>query len=360
MSVRIGVIGGGKFGGLHLQIFSQLMKRGDVELVGLADLNENLLNQRKKEFGVKPYTDYRKMIEEEKPDAVSVATPDHLHRKIAVDVLNMGVNVLVEKPLDITVEGCLEIIETAEKNNKFLQVDFHKRFDPASIEVYNNIKQGNLGEILYATAYMNDKIEVPSEWFKTWAHNSSSFWFLGSHLVDLLMWLTGKKPKEVIAVGQKEKLKSLGIDTYDYVNAIIKNEDGSSFLIETNWIQPENFESIVDQGFKVVGTDGNIEVDAQDRGIRGSLKNESGTNTFNPYFHFSKKNPDGTVTLGGYGVDSIIDFVNNIRYLKNGMTIKQLEGTYASGRDGMLVTAVCEAVSNSLKTGKPETVNTGD
>ncbi len=352
MKIKIGVIGGGKFGGLHLNVFSQLARRGEVELIGLADLNEELLKKRKEEFNIKTYTDYKKMIEEERPDAVSIATPDHLHKKIAIDVLNMGVNVLVEKPLDVTTEGCQEIIDAVEKNDSFLQVDFHKRFDPASIEVYNKIREGKLGEILYATAYMNDKIEVPSIWFKNWAHNSSSFWFLGSHLVDLLLWLTNKKPVEVFATGKKSKLKSMGIDSYDYVNALIKNSDGSSFVVETNWIQPEDFESIVDQGFKIVGTEGIIEIDAQDRGIRGVLKDEKGTNTFNPYFYYEKKNPDGTLTLSGYGVDSIVDFVNNLKYLKSGLTVKDIEGKYASARDGKMVTSICEAVHKSLEEGK--------
>ena len=86
MIPRVGVIGGGKFGEMHLRAFNQLQREGKAELVGLADINPELLIEREKQYGVAGFTDYMEMIEETDPHGVTVVTPDFLHRKIAAGV----------------------------------------------------------------------------------------------------------------------------------------------------------------------------------------------------------------------------------------------------------------------------------
>ena len=69
---RIAVIGGGKFGEMHLRTFTQLQRDGKAALVALCDINEELLAQRHEQYGVKGYTDYRAMLEHEDIDGVTV------------------------------------------------------------------------------------------------------------------------------------------------------------------------------------------------------------------------------------------------------------------------------------------------
>src|SRR5437899_1802494 len=116
MPVRIGVIGGGKFGEVHLRTFRQMRWDGVVEQVALCRQNAEALERQAAEYQVKGYTDYREMLERERLDAVTVVTPDHLHREMALAALERGLHVLVEKPLDTTVEGCQEIIDAAKRN----------------------------------------------------------------------------------------------------------------------------------------------------------------------------------------------------------------------------------------------------
>ena len=131
------------------------------------------------------------MIQKEKLDAVAVVTPDFLHREIALEVASHGIHLLMEKPLDTSVKGAQKMVQAAKENNVLLFVDFHKRFDPAYINLKKQIQEGKLGKVQYGYIWMEDKIVVPSVWFKNWAKYSSPAWFIGIHFFDMLIWIFG-------------------------------------------------------------------------------------------------------------------------------------------------------------------------
>lgn len=355
--VKVGIIGVGTFGTNVLKTFSQLEKQNLCKLVAICDINENLLEKQSRDFNVKGYTDYKEMIEKEEMDGVAIVTPDPFHKEPAIFAANKGKHIFVEKPMDTTVEGCLEMIEAAEKNNVFLQVDFHKRFDPFHKEIKKDIKEGKIGKVEYGYVHMEDKIVVPRDWFPKWAPQSSPVWFLGVHFFDLLRWFLESNGKSVYATGRKWKLKKMGIDTYDSVNCIVEFENGASISFDLSWILPENFESIVNQGFRLVGEDGVIECDSQDRGTRVYYEKE-GVKTYNPVFIseiFDER--ENSFKYSGYGIDSIADFVYNLTYLEKGGSIEKIkEGISATGIDGLEVTKIAVAVHKSLESGKVEKI----
>jgi predicted dehydrogenase len=288
------------------------------------------------------------MIETEDLDAVTIATPDHLHRDMTLYALSKGKHVLVEKPMDLSTSGAQEMVESAEKNNLLLQVDFHKRYDQNNIDARAKVLKGKIGTPHYAYAYMEDKIIVPTEWLSGWAAQSSPFWFIGVHKYDLVRWVTGKEAVTVSAHGRKGKLQQMGIDTFDSVSAFIRMEDGLSCTIDVNWILPKQFEAVVNQGFRLVGSEGIIEIDAQDRGLYYCFASE-GSQTPNFNAMFSTDTPLGYRAVKGYFVDPIKDFLMNVQYLKSGGSLAKLAGTYPSGRDGLQVTQVAEAVEKSIE-----------
>ncbi len=352
MSIRIGVIGGGVFGEVHLQAYTQAQRDGRCELVALADLDEELLARRGSEYGVKGYTDYKQMLAKESLDGISVVTPDPMHLPMVLDALAAGCHVLVEKPMDMTVEGCEKMIAAAEKADRLLEVDFHKRFDPYHIELKKAVDDGRIGHPLYGYAYMEDRIEVPREWWPTWVHRSSPAWFLGSHFIDLFRWVIGRRnARRVYGSAVKKKLVSLGVDTYDCVQAKIDFEDDVSLLLDTGWVLPEGWEAIVNQGIRLIGTDGALEIDSQNRGATGCYAGQT-QQTLNLGYKMFSKDKWGNPCYSGYGFDSITDLVDNIAFLKSGGKIEQLEGTYPDGRDGLEVTRILCAIHESAATGR--------
>ncbi|MGB9678347.1 MAG: Gfo/Idh/MocA family protein, partial [Candidatus Ratteibacteria bacterium] len=172
---------------------------------------------------------------------------------------------------------------------------------------------------------------------------------------DLMRWFLKSNGKSVYAKGIKNKLKSLGIDTFDAVVATVEFENGAVVSFELSWILPENFESIVNQGFKLVGEKGIIECDSQDRGTRVCYEGQ-GVMTYNPVF-INETKKMGRVIYSGYGIESIADFVYNIIHLKNGYKIENLKNEISAfGEDGLEVTKIAVAVHKSIETQKEEKV----
>ena len=229
-TVRVGVIGGGIWGTYHLLAAKDMELAGRTKLVAVAARTEKTAQKQGKAFGINAYSDYRKTIEQEQLDAVTIATPDHLHREMVLYALDRGMHVLVEKPMDLSSGGCREMVDSAGSKALLLQVDFHKRYDQNNIDARTRTLGGRIGTPLYAYAYMEDKIIVPSEWLSSWAAHSSPFWFIGVHKYDLLRWITGQEAVSVSAHGGKGKLSGMGIDTYDWISASIQMDGGLSCL----------------------------------------------------------------------------------------------------------------------------------
>ncbi len=352
MAVRIGVIGAGKFGQTHLDAFSQMEYAGAAKLAAIAEKDPARAAALRSRYSCPVYEDYRQMLAREPLEAVSIATPDHLHREIALAAARGGKHILVEKPMDVTVEGAAEMVQAAREAGVLLQVDFHKRYDPDHQAIARRVRAGELGDILYGSVHMEDRLEVPTTWFPRWAPASSPAWFLGVHFYDLVRWIIGSEAKSVLATGRKAKLlREHGIDTYDCVNAKVDFENGASFTFDTSWVLPQGFEAIVNQGLRLVGTKGIFECDSQDRGTRSCVENE-GMATYNNNFKRTTVDRSGRTIFRGYGFESIEDFAGNAAFLLGGGRLEDLHGVWASGQDGLEVTRIAVAVHESLASGR--------
>jgi predicted dehydrogenase len=348
---RIGVIGLGEFGIQHLRCFRQMGYWGEAQLVAACDMNEELLQKRQEEFGFNAYTDFREMFDKEELDGVTVVTPDYLHKMFVVEAAQRGINVLSEKPLDVTMEGCREMIEVSESAGILLQVDFHKRFDEYHIAMRQKIEAGDLGEIEYGYAHMEDKIVVPRDWWPRAAEKSSPAWFLGIHFYDLARFLMGgAKGVRAWATGARKKLPSIGVDAWDSISAKVEFDNGATVMFDTSWIMPDPFEAIVNQGIRLVGTEGMLECDSQDRGTITCTYGE-GMATHNKSFLREKQDKQGRQIFEGYGMDSIADFARNVNVLIDGGTIADL-GEFPTAYDGLEATRIGVGVHKSLETGE--------
>lgn len=351
MPIRIAVVGAGKYGQTHLDVFSQLAGEG-VVLAAIAESDPARAEALRARYGCPVYAHHLDMLSRETIDAVTVATPDHAHREVVLDAVAAGLHVLVEKPLDITVKGAEAVVGAARGAGVLLQVDFHKRYDPDHQAIERRVRAGDLGRILYGSVHMEDRIEVPVEWFPRWAAQSSPAWFLGVHFYDLVRWILKAEAAAVTATGTKAALlEDHGIDAYDCVNAKVDFANGASFAFDTSWVLPKSFEAVVNQGLRIVGTKGLFECDSQDRGTRSCIRGE-GMATYNNNFRREVADRSGRPVLRGYGVESIEDFAGNVAFLKSGGRLADLRGVWASGEDGLEATRIAAAVHESLASGR--------
>ncbi len=349
--VRIGVVGGGVWGQHHLAAARQMEREGFAELVCIGAHSQETADRVGEAYGIRGYTDYEEMLSREELDLVTVATPDHLHRDVTLCALENDAHVLVEKPLDLTSSGCLDMIDLAEEKDLLLMVDFHKRYDPYMIEIHNRVRQGEAGGLYYGHFFMEDKITVPLQNLRKWAEESSPFWFIGVHQVDLLRWISGQEVAQVSARGYRGRLEAEGIQALDAVSVRLLMDRGFSCTIDVSWVIPEGFESLVNQGVRLVGSLGLIEADTQDRGLH-FCSTEKGMQSINKFAYHSQETLQGYRAVSGYYVDPIKDFIRKAHYVINGGGTGKVRGTFPSGRDGMIATQIAEAVDESIQGGE--------
>ena len=353
MKIRVGVIGAGTYGENLIQAFYCAHVAGQIDFVSVSDINQTALDKMKSLYGLKGYIDYKAMLDKEELDAVAVVTPDYLHKAISLEAARRKIHLLVQKPLTTDVQEGREIIAAAEENNIMLYVDFHKRFDPGHIQLRQAVQSGKLGDIQYGYICMEDKILVPTVWFKNWAQHSSPAWFLGTHFYDLLYWILGKAPVRVYASGIKKKLVSMNIDTYDSIQAKFEYGNGASITVDSSWIIPNSFSSIVNQQIRLVGSEGMQEVDSQDRGTVACYESETASSVINSFGKYMDHKPIVGNIPRGYTIESMTFFLELVTMIKDGRkTIKDLEGFYPNGREALISTQMCAAAHESVRQGK--------
>lgn len=241
--LRVGVVGVGNMGRHHVRVYSELAKEGKVELVGIVDTNLERAREIAKQYKVKAFQDYRELIS--KVDAVSIAVPTSLHKQVALDFIENGVNVLVEKPIAESIESAEEIIRAAEKNNVTLMVGHIERFNPAVLRLKEIIESNSLGEIVTLTA----KRVGP---FPPQIKDVGVIIDLAVHDIDVMSFLLGEQVKEVYAKAGSAKNP---LELEDYAVIVLTFESATG-VVETNWLTPHKVRKL-----SVVGTEGIAELD---------------------------------------------------------------------------------------------------
>ncbi len=247
---------------------------------------------------------------------VVVATPDHLHTPVIMAALEAGRHCIVEKPLCLKVDEARKIIALAEEKGLYILTDYHKRHDRSVRAARYRFRKGELGEMLHGHAWIEEPKYMALDVFKDWAEKSSSFEYIGVHYADAYYFVTGLKPKRLVAYGQKKFLPTQGKNAYDAVQATIEWEDGSAFWIQTSWVNNPKNSAMTNQGMMLLGTQGEYWADHKNRNTH-FVTDAKGYEDFNPNFFKQYDSWDfpGEVDNVGYGYDSIVQGVNDVRRL---------------------------------------------
>ena len=290
-------------------------------------------------------------------DAAIVAVPDHLHAEVGRRVLAAGLHCLMVKPLTPGLAEGRELARLAAERRLHAVVEFHKRYDEANLVVRRLLGENRLGRLSYATVEYSQRISVPLETFRGWAHRTNIFQYLGVHYVDLLYFLTGYRPLDVLAVGSRGVLSAAGVDTFDAVHALTRwasPDGGDPFVchLATAWIDPGTSTAMSDQRYRIVGAAGRVDCDQKNRGVE-VVTGEGGVEAINPYFSQLLATGDGP-RFDGYGHRSIATFLTDVAAISRGeATPEALAGRRPTFAEGLVSTAVVDAVNRSLATARP-------
>lgn len=202
--LRIGFIGAGGIAHAHMMRFHGVKQ---AEVVALTEPDRKALERFHAAFpetaALPSYRDYREMIERETLDAVAVLSPHTLHYAQIRTSLEQGLHVLTEKPMVSSIREARDLIVFARKKKRVLMIAYQRHFEPTFRYMRDRIAEGVLGEIQYVQAVLSQEYLrlVQGTWrLKKTLSGGGQINDSGSHMVDIIMWVTGLKVKQVYAV----------------------------------------------------------------------------------------------------------------------------------------------------------------
>ena len=244
--MKYALIGCGRIAPNHLEAAIN----NDLDIVGLCDIIPEHIDILVSKLNIdvnkyKKYTDYNEMLEKEKPELVAIATESGKHAAIALDCLAAGANVIIEKPIALSLEDADKIIEKANEKGLVVCANHQNRFNKSIQKIRQALNEGKFGKMLYGTAHIRwnrgPDYYTQAPWRGTWAQDGGALMNQCIHNIDLLRWMMGDEIEEVCAY--TDNLNHNYIEAEDLGMAIVKFKNGSYGIVEgTTDIYPKNLE----------------------------------------------------------------------------------------------------------------------
>lgn len=281
MSYRFAIIGCGRIAERHAQ---QIARHGS--LVAVCDTVPEKARKLAEKYGAKAYFSTDELFQHEKPDLVSVCSPNGLHPRHSIQALQHGATVLCEKPMAINQHDAAKMIEAANKAGKKLYVVKQNRYNPPVVAVKKLLDEGKFGRIHSfqlncfwnrPNSYYND------EWRGTLNLDGGTLFTQFSHFIDLLYWFMGDLKK---VTGTRANFQH---------KAVIEFEDTGSALLEMN------NGAIGSLNYTINSFNGNMEGSLSLFGEKGTIK--IGGHYLNKLEFFAVENEPNPVLPEGNGAN---------------------------------------------------------
>lgn len=238
--LRIGIIGLGRMGGNHYNVWSRTDR---ARVVAIADPDraryEDVVGPAQSEVAY--HAKWEDLLSRDDIDAVSVVCPSSMHGEVAVAALDAGKHAIVEKPLATTVPDAMAITAASERAGKILTVGHVERFNPAAVKLKALLADGRLGKIYRVHATRVGPLP-------TRIMDAGVSLDLATHDLDLMEWLTGETISEITAASSRFAHSM----HEDMIHGMIRFRDkGPQGLLDVNWLTPEKRRELV-----VIGEEG--------------------------------------------------------------------------------------------------------
>ena len=324
---KIGIIGSGSMGKNHVRVCTELET---VELFGVADTDKITAKKVAEKFGTKAFLDYRELLPE--IDAAIVATPTVTHHKIAMDLLNNGRHVLVEKPICDSIEKAEELMKKAEKESLILAVGHIERHNPAVQFVKDLTQSKRIGELITLTSKRVSNL--PGR-----IRDVGVIFDFGVHDIDVMRYLAGEVESVYARAGKFNET----IKHEDHATIILNFEHEICGIVEVNWLTPMKIRKLF-----LTCSENFVEVDYINQSVTissSSFKQINESDLYNVPIQYNmnevaleKKEPLK---------NEIEDFVDAIERNKKPL---------ATGEDGVMALKIAEAAIASYKSGRAVTL----
>lgn len=243
--MRYALIGCGRISPNHIVA----AQKNDLEIVALCDTLVTNMSDKRKKFElpvtVKMYTDYHEMLEKEKPQLVAIATESGKHAQIALNCMDYGCNLIIEKPIALSLADADKIIEKANRLQLKVCACHQNRFNKSIQKIREAIEKNRFGKMFHGTAHIrwcrDHEYYDRASWRGTWEQDGGALMNQCIHNIDLLRWMMGDEIESV--VGMTDRLHHDYIEAEDLGIALIKFANGAYGIVEgTTNVYPKNLE----------------------------------------------------------------------------------------------------------------------
>ena len=281
--LRVGVIGVGFIGKVHLEAFEAVP---DAEVVAICDIRPERLEEMAAEFGIADsYDDYEDLLKRDDIDAVSVCTPNDLHAPITIAALQAGKHVLCEKPLTTSTADALAMTNAAKAAKKALVVAFSHRRRADVQWLKQAVTDGMLGDVYFAKAMWWRRSGIPSwgAWFIDKARaGGGPLIDLGVHMLDMSLYLLGEPRVLSVSATTFSELGPRGRGYFyppthgqkftveDLASAYFRLEGGKTLTLEASWATYGKYNDSF--GVSLFGSNGGAELEVNDYVDKNTLR----------------------------------------------------------------------------------------
>lgn len=269
---NVAVIGAGAIGLNHIESFQA---HPDARVVALAEVSPQRGREAADKFGVPELvTDYKTLLARDDIHVVSIALPNYLHAPVALEALQAGKNVMIDKPMATNATDAAKLVEEAQKQGTLLMVGQNNRMTPQVQTAKQMIDAGKLGELYHARTAMIRPSGIPriGSWFtQTKFAGGGAVYDIGVHALDRCLFLMGEFEAASVSGQTYAQFGPRGIgdgnwgkgeidpnkpfDVDDLAIALIKLKSGRTVLLETSWAA---YIPNYDDYTQVLGTEGGL------------------------------------------------------------------------------------------------------
>lgn len=310
----------------------------DIVDTGIPALMELIPEEQR--AGVKYYKNYQDMLEADKPDLVAIATGSGVKTRIALDCIAAGANLIIEKPIALSLADADAIIAAAKEKNVKVCICHQNRLNPSVQAIRKAVDEGRFGRMLHGSARIfwnrNKAYYDAAKWRGTWKSDGGTLMNQCVHNIDILRWMMGNEVKQVFAYTDRQ--------THDYIEAedigiaVIKFANGAYGTIEgTVNVYPKNLEETL----TLLGETGTVKAGGKSLNIIEQWQFADKDDSAEVKAEFSQ-NPPNVPGLGHTRIyEDVVDAIRSDRE------------PVVSAEDGRRAIELILAIYQSAATGKP-------
>jgi len=233
--MRFAIVGCGVIGPLHARTIAGLGSR--AELVATVDVREDVAGALAARYGARPFSSLTDALARHDIDTVAVCVPSGRHVDIACQALAAGLNVIVEKPVDVSDEAADRLARAEREAPGTVTVISQHRFDPASQVVHDAVADGRFGTVTSGLAsialWRSQRYYDSGDWRGTWAlDGGGALMNQGVHQIDLLVWMLGRPVQVHATTGllahERVEVEDTGVATIRFENGALAVVHGTT------------------------------------------------------------------------------------------------------------------------------------